>query len=126
MVWVKELIEALYRSKKFFFDDLEVKVMPELLAVALVGYAALRKPAGGGEAEAIKEEMKAVCEKTGARAIVEVNKNPSLRFGKEMGHLFSITQRFGSRKEKQKDIEAMKRAKMISFHTFPVRGEWLE
>jgi len=125
---LKEVVDALSRSKQLHFDDVELKVMPELLAVALAGYVALNKPSksvAGAGAE-IKRELEETCGKTGAKVIVQVNSNPCMVFGKEMGHAFSITQKFDSARKKQEDIERMKRAKMISFHAYPLRKEALE
>ena len=118
---MRELLAVLSKSGKFFFGGLELKVMPELRSLALIGYVALRKGGAGDEAAEIKNGLRAACENSGVAAIVEVNRNPSMAFGKEMGHAFSITQRFRSAKEKEKEIQGMRRAKMISAHTYPLR-----
>ena len=124
---MKELVEALFKSEKFHFDDVELKVMPEYKALALIGYAALKKPAAKGiekEALEIKAKLKIACEKAGVKAIVEVNRNPCMLFGKEMGHEFSMTQKFDSLEDKEAEIRAMRKARIISAHTYPIKKDW--
>lgn len=123
---MKEIIETLLKGGKFHFDDLELKVMPEYKAIALTGYAVLKKPAAKGfekEALEMKGAFQEACAKAEVKAVVEVNRNPCMIFGKEMGHEFAITQRFGSAKEKESEINAMKKACLISAHTYPIKKE---
>lgn len=124
---MQELVETLHKCGKFFFDDLELKVMPEHKALALIGYVALRKPVAGGfdkEGKEIKKELGDACEKAGVKALVEVNRNPCMVFGKEMGHAFAITQKFDSVEGKEEEIKAMRRAGIISAHTYPIKRDW--